>query len=794
MTQEPEQQDPDKSPNSNPEKKILGIDVSDIPKFLSWSSLGGTGGLCVNFLMQGDWTKAAIFFLLFVITASWGLIWAFLKSFLDTLKDGFEGMGKTSGERVLENLEQQRKIAAEKSSLNAARESEIKKLTDFESRYLEEQKDTCHRDEADGVREEDHLDNYPVLQEIFVPLRLIDSPREFGFNRYEELEGSQISDIWQLLRNSQDKEKLKRISIRARGGYGKTTLLKYLAYTYSNRAYGEYKAPKFIPFLLYLSRCVKSIVQDDSLKLPQLLTDHAHKLLEDQEYIIPDDWAKNLLLEGQALVMLDGFDEIPSSEERVKVSTWLNREMPKYKKSVFILTSRPTAYRLDYPNKKLFMNYWINDFDDKQRQDFLEKWYIYQEGKAAKGLDRGIQKKAKTRAKSLLDQIDARPELKALSGNALMLNMMVRYHRDKKGKDLPQRKFELYRGILELQLDRRPTEKGITLLLNSAAERQKVLQLVALRMMQQVTSSTKNDDEGFKQISHEHLIESIEQALTNKGWTIKADEFLKQMVDVSELLVKRDENYEFSHLSFQSFLAAWELYDLKAEGDKLIYAKSSLDKWKEIDAWKDTFVFYANLVDPNQLIQKLVDLDQDDLADFIYRQLDRADIAAPIRKLVTNNLYQQLEEYLKNQQWYEADQETWKLMLKVTNREEEGYLELDNIKNFPCEDLLTLDRLWVEYSKKHGFEFGFSVQKQIYVDCGGKLDFSYPSSETWEKFCDRTAWKSEGKWVDYPEQFFNNNFINVKGHLPLGYLGVNGGHEWLMAIRAEGLLLSHQDL
>ncbi|MFM7851992.1 MAG: GUN4 domain-containing protein [Flammeovirgaceae bacterium] len=48
---------------------------------------------------------------------------------------------------------------------------------------------------------------------------------------------------------------------------------------------------------------------------------------------------------------------------------------------------------------------------------------------------------------------------------------------------------------------------------------------------------------------------------------------------------------------------------------------------------------------------------------------------------------QQLEEYLKNQQWYEADQETWKLMLKVTNREEEGWLDLENIKNFPSEDL-----------------------------------------------------------------------------------------------------------
>jgi hypothetical protein len=282
--------------------------------------------------------------------------------------------------------------------------------------------------------------------------------------------------------------------------------------------------------------------------------------------------------------------------------------------------------------------------------------------------------------------------------------------------------------------------------------------------------------------------------LTNKGWTIKADDLLKQMVDVSELLVKRDENYEFSHLSFQSFLAAWELYDLKAEGEKLIYAKSSLDKWKEIDAWKDTFVFYANLVDPNQLIQKLVDLDQDDLADFIYRQLNKADIAAPIRKLVTNNLYQQLEEYLKNQQWYEADRETWRLMLKVTEREEEGWVREEDIKNFRCEDLLTLDRLWVEYSKKHGFEFGFSIQKQIYVDCGGILDFSYPSDETWKRFCDRTAWKSEGKWVDYIQPFFEKNFMYVKGHLPSPKGVIAWGRVERVGERKYVLLFSHRDL
>jgi hypothetical protein len=125
--------------------------------------------------------------------------------------------------------------------------------------------------------------------------------------------------------------------------------------------------------------------------------------------------------------------------------------------------------------------------------------------------------------------------------------------------------------------------------------------------------------------------------------------------------------------------------------------------------------------------------------------------------------YGELEKLLKNKQWYEADQLTRKLMFKASGSEEERWIDLDSIKNFPCEDLQTIDRLWVHYS--NGL-YGFSVQKQIYVECGGKLDFSYPSNETWEKFCDRTAWKSEGKWVNYPDQFFNNNFMYVKGHLP----------------------------
>jgi len=96
----------------------------------------------------------------------------------------------------------------------------------------------------------------------------------------------------------------------------------------------------------------------------------------------------------------------------------------------------------------------------------------------------------------------------------------------------------------------------------------------------------------------------------------------------------------------------------------------------------------------------------------------------------------------------------------------------------------------VEYSKKHGFEFGFSIQKQIYVECGGNLDFSDPSSKTWDEFYKRTTWKSDGKWVDYPDPFFNNNLMYVKGHLPMWFgfgCWVPGG---FVGVRAISYLVS----
>jgi hypothetical protein len=108
--------------------------------------------------------------------------------------------------------------------------------------------------------------------------------------------------------------------------------------------------------------------------------------------------------------------------------------------------------------------------------------------------------------------------------------------------------------------------------------------------------------------------------------------------------------------------------------------------------------------------------------------------------------YTKLEEYLTNHQWKEADKETYRLMITTVGKEEGQWFEREDLLNFPCEELLAIDTLWVKYSKGR---FGFSVQKKIYVECGAKLDGEYPGDEIWEEFGDRVGWRKDGKWLFY---------------------------------------------
>ena len=99
--------------------------------------------------------------------------------------------------------------------------------------------------------------------------------------------------------------------------------------------------------------------------------------------------------------------------------------------------------------------------------------------------------------------------------------------------------------------------------------------------------------------------------------------------------------------------------------------------------------------------------------------------------------YRKLRDLLKAKKWKEADEETRVKILKVANRESEGWLRVEDAENFSCQDLGTIDKLWVKYSNG---KFGFSVQKQIYQGMNGSKEFNWDDYRVEE---DKVGWRKE---------------------------------------------------
>ncbi|MDX2242053.1 MAG: GUN4 domain-containing protein [Leptolyngbyaceae cyanobacterium bins.302] len=102
--------------------------------------------------------------------------------------------------------------------------------------------------------------------------------------------------------------------------------------------------------------------------------------------------------------------------------------------------------------------------------------------------------------------------------------------------------------------------------------------------------------------------------------------------------------------------------------------------------------------------------------------------------------YTKLQNLLRAGKWKEANQETANRLCELVDRTQAGWLKATDIKALPTEDLQIIDQLWVKYSQG---KFGFSVQKQIWQECGSPVDFG----EKWEAFGDRIGWCKNGKWV-----------------------------------------------
>ena len=114
--------------------------------------------------------------------------------------------------------------------------------------------------------------------------------------------------------------------------------------------------------------------------------------------------------------------------------------------------------------------------------------------------------------------------------------------------------------------------------------------------------------------------------------------------------------------------------------------------------------------------------------------------------------YSYLIEQLESRDWQTADEYTWQIILSIAGRQEQGWLQAEDIDRFPCTDLKTIDYFWHTYSQ--GL-FGLTIQHQIWETVAGQYD----------QFCDQVGWREKENWKYYEELKFVNAI--PAGHFPV---------------------------
>lgn len=157
---------------------------------------------------------------------------------------------------------------------------------------------------------------------------------------------------------------------------------------------------------------------------------------------------------------------------------------------------------------------------------------------------------------------------------------------------------------------------------------------------------------------------------------------------------------------------------------------------------------------------------------------------SPVKK----NNYTQLEILLAQEKWKEADYETKKIMLEVSGRKVQGWIDKHNIIYFPCEDIKKIDLLWLKYSNGR---FGFSAQIKVYltkINSAGNFD-----EWKWEELGNYVGWRENETWLKYSQINFKNDENTPVGYLPIwvnkvypdGIPFVGGGQGWWISFLAR---------
>jgi len=330
-------------------------------------------------------------------------------------------------------------------------------------------------------------------------------------------------------------------------GSGKTTLCRWLAVTIAERESGR------VPALLR----VRDALGPDR----DVVEDIAHALTTSSSVSVSIDEVRAMLEQDRLVVIIDGLDETGPGDARARLRDGLVSFAEAHPRVPMVVTSREIG---DWGAPLLpprFFTARIAPFDEARLEQFVHRWF--------ERFERDPEARARGRA-SLVAALAAEPRARELARNPLLATLIALVHVSR--GQLPGRRAELYRLIVELLLVTWPASRGRTFEGLDEGSQRVLLEEFALRLQERrgegaapEESSQRGLDAGAQvEWTEDEFVRIITSIGKERcGWTGDATSFVlvrrwqRWLVREGGIFISTSRGcFSFVHRSVMEFLAA----------------------------------------------------------------------------------------------------------------------------------------------------------------------------------------------------------------------------------------------